>query len=80
MFRLIFPIVLLLLSASHPSLASSLAAGEPLTEAIARELLGEALQARQGGSRFRVRIERPHLPPAFQPPWRLPRPVWRLQD
>jgi flagella basal body P-ring formation protein FlgA len=62
MLRLILSIVLLLLSASHPSLASSLAAGEPLTEAIARELLGEALQDRQGGGRFRVMVERPHLP------------------
>jgi flagellar basal body P-ring formation protein FlgA len=62
MLRLIFPVVLLLVSAAHPSLAASLAAGEPLTEAIAQGLLSEALQAGQGGSRFRVTIERPHLP------------------
>lgn len=61
MLRLIFPIVLLF-SASHSGLAASLAAGEPLTEAIARELLGEALQDRQGVGAFRVMIERPHLP------------------
>jgi flagellar basal body P-ring formation protein FlgA len=66
MLRLIFPIVLLLLSASHPSLAASLAAREPLTEAIARQLVGEALQAHGFGERFRVIVERPHLPLANQ--------------
>ena len=62
MLRLILPIVLLLLSAAGPSLAASLGPGEPLSEAIAHELLGEALQDRGDGGRFRVIVERPHLP------------------
>ena len=66
MLRLILPVVILLLSAAHPSQSAMLAAREPLTEAIAKKVVGEALQARGLGERFRVVVERPHLPLANQ--------------
>jgi flagellar basal body P-ring formation protein FlgA len=66
MLRLIFPMVLLLVLAAHPSQGASLAAREPLTEAITRKLISEALQARGFGERFRVIVEQPHLPLANQ--------------
>jgi flagella basal body P-ring formation protein FlgA len=64
--RLVLPIVLLL--AADPARSATLPGGEPLTESIAVELLGEALQAQGAGDRYRVMIERPHLPLANQSP------------
>jgi len=64
--RLVLPIVLLL--AADPARSAVLPGGEPLTESIAMELLGEALQAQGAGDRYRVMIERPHLPLANPEP------------
>lgn len=60
MLRLILPILLLL--AAGPARSATLPGGEPLTERLAVELLGEALQADGAGERYRVTIARPSLP------------------